>query len=141
MPSDCVRPEELSGAGHSNRSPAYVIQGSDAGAELLCDENPAVLTYVSRVTDPKRWPPSFADALVWGLAAELSTAKINDPQRQQFYVQMYKSALNEAAVRDMRERNPRPAISGWNEARFGTGEGPGPVSVTGSLPLRKPVRP
>ncbi|MDR1947617.1 MAG: hypothetical protein LBQ51_10710 [Desulfovibrio sp.] len=119
VPADCVRPVEIETPHISNRSPAYIIQGDVEGSLLLCNESPAALVYVSRVTDSRQWPPSFADALAWGLAAELSTARNNDPQRQQFYMQMYRSALAEAAVRDRREINPHPPRSAWNDARFG----------------------
>ncbi|MDR1686641.1 MAG: hypothetical protein LBR82_09475 [Desulfovibrio sp.] len=116
LPADCVRPVGLEAGG---RSPAYVVRGSAEGAVLLCDESPAVLAYVAREPDPKRWPAGFADALAWGLAAELATARINDPQRQQYYVRMYREVLGEAAAQDMRESNPRPVLSAWNAARFG----------------------
>jgi hypothetical protein len=122
LPEDCVRPDALEG-GSPNRSPAYVIRGSSEGVRvLLCDENPAILTYVSRVVDPRLWPPLFADALAWGMAAELATGRINDPQRQQMCLQMYRAALAEASAQDMRETNPRPPVSGWNAARFGGGD-------------------
>jgi hypothetical protein len=116
MPVDCVRPVALEAAG---RSPAYEVRGSEEGVVLLCDESPAVLSYVARETEPKRWPAGFADALAWGLAAELATARINDVQRQQYCVRMYREVLGEAAARDMREINPRPVLSAWNAARFG----------------------
>ncbi|MDR1684873.1 MAG: hypothetical protein LBR82_00250 [Desulfovibrio sp.] len=118
MPSDCVRPVRLQGG--RNHSPAYQVHGSNAGAVLLTDEAPATLIYVARETDPKRWPAMFADALAWGLASELATARINDPQRQQFYVQMYRGAVTDAAAQNMRENNPQPMQSGWNTARFGS---------------------
>ncbi|MDR2604260.1 MAG: hypothetical protein LBC55_02785 [Desulfovibrio sp.] len=118
VPADCVRPVALEGW-EANRSPAYAVRGSAEGAVLLCDENPAVLAYVARESDPKRWPAGFADALAWGLAAELATARINDPQRQQYYMRMYREVLGEAATQDVREVNPRPMLSAWNAARFG----------------------
>jgi hypothetical protein len=59
------------------------------------------------------------------LAAELATARINDVQRQQYYVRMYREVLGEAAAQDMREVNPRPVVSGWNAARFGAAGGVG----------------
>jgi hypothetical protein len=118
VPADCVRPVRLQGGGFG-RSPAYVVQGSDEGSDLLTNESPATLIYVAREMDPKRWPPMFADALAWGLASELATARINDPQRQQYYAQVYRAALLDASVQDMREINPVPIQSGWDVARFG----------------------
>ncbi|MDR2123593.1 MAG: hypothetical protein LBP38_01225 [Desulfovibrio sp.] len=117
LPADCVRPVALE---PEVCGPPYAIRGSAEGTLLLCDENPAVLAYVTRTPDPKSWPAAFADALAWGLAAELAAARINDAQRQQYYMRMYREVLGEAAAQDMREAGPRPVPSAWNAARFGT---------------------
>lgn len=115
LPSDCVRPIRLDGCCGVNRSPAYVVEGE----ALRTQEEAASLLYVQRVTDPRRWPPSFADALAWALAAELATAKQNDLRRQQFCVQNYEISLSTAIARDCAAQNPHPPVSPWQAARFG----------------------
>ncbi|MDR2800874.1 MAG: hypothetical protein LBB52_06370, partial [Desulfovibrio sp.] len=86
MPADCVKPVRLEG------SPAYVIEGT----ALRTNQEKPVFTYVRRVTDPKLWPPSFADVLAWGLAGELASARVNDGQKQNWCYQNYKIALADA---------------------------------------------
>ena len=115
LPSDCVRPVRLDGCGGLNRSPAYAVEG-DA---LRTREAAASLLYVQRVTDPRRWPPTFADALAWALAAELATAKSNDLRKQQFCAQNYEISLSTAIARDCAGQNPHSCVSPWKAARFG----------------------
>jgi hypothetical protein len=116
LPSDCLKPLYLDGYGEDvNERPVFIIEGR----QLLCNERPAVLTYTARINDPKVWPPAFADALAWGLAQELATARINDARRQQFYMQKYEFALREAIARDKNQRNPHKPVSSWMVARFG----------------------
>jgi len=114
LPTDCVKPVRLEGYAGVNRSPVYVIEGST----LRTNQERAVLVYVSRVSDPLRWPPSFADALAWGLAGELAAARINDVQRQQWCYQNYKIALSDAIARDITSQNPVPPQSEWKNARY-----------------------
>ncbi|MDR1490599.1 MAG: hypothetical protein LBS65_09010 [Desulfovibrio sp.] len=109
MPSDCVKPVRLEGA------PAYVIEGTT----IRTNQEKPVLVYVRRVTDPKLWPPSFADALAWGLAGELASARVNDGQKQNWCYQNYKIALADAIVRDLADQNPRRPRSAWQAARYG----------------------
>lgn len=115
LPTDCVTPVRLDGCGGINRSPAYVVEG-DA---LRTQEEAASLLYVQRVTDPLRWPPSFADALAWALASELATAKNNDMRKQQFCAQNYEISLSTAIARDCAGQNPHSCVSPWKAARFG----------------------
>ena len=119
LPSDCLKPLRLEGAAETGRNgPAYVLEGRT----LRCGEERAALVYVARVNDPNLWPPSFADALAWALAAELASARNNDVQKQQWCLQNYKIALAEAIARDQADQNPRPLKSPWTAARFGEGE-------------------
>ncbi|MDR3176018.1 MAG: hypothetical protein LBU06_05750 [Desulfovibrio sp.] len=113
LPADCLRPLELDG--ETGISPCFILEGG----HLLCDARPAVLTYVARVDDPRLWPSWFADILAWGLAAELATARINDPRRQQFYAQQYRFALSEGIAGDKNRQKRRKPVSPWQTARFG----------------------
>lgn len=113
LPADCARPVELAGPVGINRTAAYVIEG-----ECIHTTWPnALLVYIERVTDPRRWPPAFAEALAWALAAELAAARINDTGKQQWCMQNYASALSIAIARDKAMQNPRPRRSAWMDAR------------------------
>ncbi len=114
LPADCLRPIQLLGSAAAGGG-EYVIEGRD----LLTNAAPAVLEYVAREEDPAAWPPEFAVALSWGLAAVLATAKINDPRKQEQCFQRYEAALAEAVARDLGKQRPRVAPSAWKAARFG----------------------
>lgn len=118
LPTDCVKPLRLEGYAGVNRTPPYVIEGST----IRCALPDAVLVYVSRIKDPKVWPPVFADALAWALAGELAAAKNNDPQKQQWCYQNYRIAIGDAVALEQRDQNPRRKRSEWTAARFGEGE-------------------
>jgi hypothetical protein len=116
LPPDCLKPLRLEGNAWVNRQgPAYVLEGRT----IRCAVEGAELVYVARVEDPLLWPPAFADALAWALAAELSPARNNDPQKQAWCLQNYKIALSEAIARDCAGQNPRPPRSVWKTTRFG----------------------
>jgi hypothetical protein len=115
LPSDCLRPCFLEGCAGINRKPVYILEGD----RLLTDMEGAELVYIARVVDPRQWPPAFADALAWGLAGELASARINETQKQNWCYQNYKLALAEAIALDLSGQNgPRP-VSAWRAARFG----------------------
>ena len=115
LPADCVKPLRLEGCAGANRTPAYVIEGRTVRAGL----DRATLVYVARVTDPRLWPPLFADALAWALAGELATAVSNDPRKQQMCYQNHRISLADAIALDQQDQNPRGKISEWTAARFG----------------------
>lgn len=116
LPSDCVHALRLDGLGAPKRSPAYIIEGDTLRATV----SGATLLYVQRVTDPRRWPPTFADVLAWAMAAELASAKLNDSRKQQWARQTYDLALERAIARDCRSQNKFQPVSAWQVARFGT---------------------
>jgi hypothetical protein len=115
LPADCIKPVRLEGCGGINRAPSYVLEGTT----LCTNQEQTALVYVQRITDPKLWPPSFADALAWGLAGELASARLNDSQKQNWCYQNYKIALADAIARDLSGQNPEPPRSAWQAARFG----------------------
>ncbi|MDE6734635.1 MAG: hypothetical protein K2J64_04125 [Desulfovibrio sp.] len=116
LPSDCVRALRLEGFGGLNRSPAYIIEGDTLRATV----SGACLIYVRRITDPRRWPAAFADALAWAMAAELASAKLNDSGKQQWARQNYELTLERAIARDCAAQNRLRPVSAWQAARFGT---------------------
>ena len=116
LPSDCIRTLRLEGSGGINRSPAYIIEGDMLRTTL----SGASLLYVRRITDPRRWPAAFADALAWAMAAELASAKLNDSSKQQWARQNHELVLERAIARDCAGQNKFRPVSAWQAARFGT---------------------
>lgn len=113
LPSDCLYPVRLEGEIKDHFPPRYILEGLD----LLTDTAGAVLVYVPRLRDPDRFPPLFADAVTWALAAELSTALINDVRRQQMCMQQYELALHKAMAADRKRQHPKTYPGPWIEAR------------------------
>ena len=127
IPSDCVKPVRLmhptknaaGGAAHAlvaDRSPAYHIEGT----AILCNVKQAELLYVARVKEPKVWPPLFADSLAWAMAGELSSARINDTNKQQWCYQNYEVSLAKACAQDRAQQNPQKVPTPWQAARGNT---------------------
>jgi len=115
LPADCLKPIRLDGIAGVNRAPAFVIEGNT----IRTGRDGATLVYVARISDPKLWPPHFADALAWGMAGELASAINNDPQKQQWCYQNHRIAIADAAAIDLGNQNPVGNRSGWTAARFG----------------------
>ncbi len=93
--------------------PSYILEGAD----LLTNVATPVLAYVARLRDPALFTPLFADAVAWALAAELSTALVNDVRRQQLCLQKYEMALHDARTADARSQHPLRHAGPWIEAR------------------------
>lgn len=112
LPVDCLKPIRLMGGGVHHQIP-FVVRGRF----LCCDEGNARLQYVFRAQDPTVWPAYFADIVVWGLAAELSTAYVNDVSRQKFCLECQKSALERGIIADAVSMQPKKAPCVWDMAR------------------------
>ena len=124
LPADCVRPISIAISQEraafplpDNRSPAFVIEGQS----ILCNVEQAEFLYVSRVSEPRRWPAFFADVLVWKMAAGLATARNNDKQQKQMCEQMYEYVLAKSCAKDRAMQNPQGHPSPWQIARGNTG--------------------
>lgn len=111
MPSDCLRVRRIIDGKRPNL-PTYPMQiaGDDAGSLIYCDAEDAALSYTARVTDASRWPPDFADALAWRLAAEIAgplaqSAAIADRAMRGYY-----GAVNKALSNGLSEElhDPQP---------------------------------
>lgn len=116
IPTDCLRISDIGGG--PSGSVDWVVEGID----LYTDQNPVQLKYVGRITDPSQWPAMFEDALVFGLAAALAAAKLNDTQKQQLFLEKTEQALNQAMAFDRNVQRPTPVPSRWNQARGGFGK-------------------
>lgn len=119
MPSDCIKPLQIFGSGggpaiaNINRTPAYIIEGQ----EILCNIEQPEFAYISRVSDPKRWPATFAEALVWAMAAEFASSRLNDINRQKLCIQLYETAMVAAKTWDLATQNKNEPQSPWMVAR------------------------
>ena len=112
LPTDCIKPIRLMGGGVHALIP-FIIRGRF----LCCDEGNARLQYVFRAQDPTTWPASFADIVIWGLAAELSTAYLNDVSRQKFCLERQKDALERGIIADAVSMQPKKAPCVWDMTR------------------------
>lgn len=119
MPSDCIKPLQIFGSGgypataNINRSPAFIIEGGN----ILCNLEKPEFAYISRVSEPKLWPAPFAEALVWAMAAEFASSRINDVARQKFCMQMYETTMVAAKAWDLTTQNKNRPQSAWLAAR------------------------
>ncbi len=113
LPEDCLLPVRLTGEIEDHAPTPHVVEGDD----LLTSANPAVLLYVARQEDTSVWPVFFADAVAWGMAAELATSLINDPRRQQWYGDAFQRALADASGRDLAGQRMRRNRCPWLESR------------------------
>ena len=112
LPADCLRFLRLAG-GSVGYPPPCAVQGND----ILTDVEHAELIYIANTDTTNMWPPRFASAVAWGLAAELSTSLINDIRRQQFCQQQYALELDQAKADDLNANTPRKTIDNWEAAR------------------------
>ena len=72
MPASCARVlKVVSASGDVNTPLRFSVGHSSSGRVLFCDVSDAVAFYTSAATDPTEFPPLFAEALTWRLAAEI----------------------------------------------------------------------
>lgn len=112
LPANCLKPIKLLGGGQGYTIP-FVVRGN-----VVCtDAKQARLQYVFRVHDPTQWPAYFADIVIWGLAAELSTAYASDGARQKFCLERQHDALQRGIVADAVSMQPKTIPCAWDLAR------------------------
>ena len=120
LPGDFLRAIKVEGGGSlMQEGPNYVLEADD----LLTAEPRVSLLYVAQLTDPRRFPPIFVDALAYGLAALLATAINNDQRIAQAHDQKYVVILQQAWAQDLQHQNPVERPSEWVMARNGTNLG------------------
>ena len=107
MPSDCVKIIRLEGNPHYTRR----------GAEILTAQERAALRYVGAIENPDLWPPTFLEAIVWRMAADLAISLSSDNNKYQQCWRNFQEFLYQAVAVDMNEQNPDLTLSNWMEAR------------------------
>lgn len=95
------------------------------------EEAPLKIRYVSKETDPTRWPQLFKQALVSKLAAVLAMALTKDIKRVDYLEQRYDRYLADARFQDSARRSYQPLDStDFHTARI---VGPEAIDVEGDL--------
>ena len=120
-PANCLRPRGFQDGTRRRSRVPFVVGLSDDGNERLIftDQASAVLVYTVDVTNTTFWPPLFAFALSWALAAEMAAGVTNGD------VSSHQQAFNRAqqaeiqawtADANMLTEDEEPDAS-WIEAR------------------------
>lgn len=106
-PADCLAFRGLDAGTRIVRSRdrfPYEVASDDDGRVLYCDISPATGIYTAFVSDPVRWPSSFADAVAWRLAMEIAVPMAVAPTLRQDAARYYAVAIAEARAAALRER-------------------------------------
>lgn len=102
-PADCIRVLEIVGGAGSTPIPFEI-----SGNTILTDQPDAWVKYAARVSDPALWPPLFAEAMSWKLAATLSTKMTGAGGALNNCMQMYSHALTQAKAAANNEHQAAP---------------------------------
>ena len=82
----------------------HIRRGLNGGRIVITDITPAWAEYTCRVTDPMEFPPTWADALAWLLAAKLTLSLKGDGEaRRQDIMQYYMMSKQKAVMVDANE--------------------------------------
>lgn len=87
LPDDCLRVLRVSDP---------LLEFKIEGTQLLCDSSVVLIRYISQVTDPTQFEPSFLTALEFRLAAELAYGLTQNATLAQTLYQAYVKELAEA---------------------------------------------
>jgi len=86
------------------RSKWILRRSANGGRIVITDISPAWAEYTVRVIDPTEFPPAFADALGWLLAAKLTLSLKGDGEaRRQDVMQYYMLSKQKAVMADANE--------------------------------------
>lgn len=139
LPSDCVRIVAIKGPTEALNAEFFRKQGR----KLHCNEDAAVLVYITNLVEPDDMEPDFRDAFVTLLASELAGPLIQDPRLAASLLEHYETVARPKAERnDGRENASREnaglahsiARSPLIQRRF-SGAMPHSVQGYGDLPM------
>src|SRR5262245_37311488 len=107
IPADCLRVRETSvdiqTHGDGDR---WAVEGK----MLVADEAPMAIRYTARLPEGY-WPPSFATAVIYELAARLAYAITQKPGLAQQFAQLAELKLRAARAKDGQQHSPRRIIT------------------------------
>jgi hypothetical protein len=110
LPTNCLRVIQL-----EEKSMVFKIEGRN----LLTDESPARIIYVSRVTDPNQFDAMFTEALSARLAAELAIAVAESNSLYQNMMEVYRMKITDARSIDGQESGEPEIVSDtWLDSRL-----------------------
>lgn len=103
LPADLLVPRSITGAvrvpSADSRIPFAIEAGDSGGSPILVSDQATVeLVYTAKVTSAALFPPLFADALVWLIAAELAVALPNKADYRNQALQRYEQQLSRATA-------------------------------------------
>ena len=103
-PSDCLRIIGfLVGNRRDPEKRPHELGADDEGQLIYCDEEDARIAYVSKITDPQRFPDDFAHALAWKLAARLAMPLTGRSELRAQAEAEFDKAMGEARVSALQE--------------------------------------
>ena len=105
VPTNALRIRNVFSPSAPQVRPNWHIRRSLGGGRIvITDITPAWAEYTVRVTDPTEFPPTWADALSWLLAAKLTLSLKGDGEaRRQDIMQYYLMSKNKAVMADANE--------------------------------------
>ena len=110
LPTNCLRVIQL-----EEKSMVFKIEGRN----LLTDENPARIIYVSQVTDPNQFDAMFTEALSARLAAELAITVAESNSLYQNMMEVYRMKITDARSIDGQESGEPEIVSDtWLDSRL-----------------------
>jgi hypothetical protein len=110
LPTNCLRVIQL-----EEKSMVFKIEGRN----LLTDESPARIIYVSQVTDPNQFDAMFTEALSARLAAELAIAVSESNSLYQNMMEVYRMKITDARSIDGQESGEPEIVSDtWLDSRL-----------------------
>ena len=110
LPTNCLRVTQL-----EEKSMVFKIEGRN----LLTDESPARIIYVSRVTDPNQFDAMFTEALSARLAAELAITVAESNSLYQNMMEVYRMKITDARSIDGQESGEPEIVSDtWLDSRL-----------------------
>lgn len=112
-PSACIKALYLvTGIRNSATPPPWELGHDDQGRLIYTDAAKAVLRYVARITNDELFDESHADAIAWGLAAEIAVAlgRSDAEYKRAINQYLYRKGMAQsvAANEGQRDEDPDP---------------------------------
>lgn len=122
VPGDCLKVRGVYLPDDPTETPQdYVLEATVDGLVIYTDAEDAMVRYVVRVVDPRRWPATFRTALGWQLAGMLAGALLRGKAAvlaQRHCAEKLAVSLSAAGVHDAGQRRaPLRNVPSWLSGR------------------------